>query len=312
MEDLALEILEDAGLTESDVDDVPSFGLATLSPPRIINPTTNMNWPSIPGGESFFDRALANGNLEAGAGGELYLDGAEGAKAASSALDEWARDEEEGEGDGAADEDGWDLDVGGEEKGADADGAEGEEGAEGAEEEEELGAGAAPGVSEAEVWVRNSPFAGDHVAAGSFESAMQLLNRQLGIVNFSSLKPLFLSTYRSSHAYLSPLASLPPLNLHLRRNPGESSLTRVLPVTVVTLRQVRQELSEGFRFVSGNKLVEAQGVFRAVLRSLLVVAVTSNEEAKEVCIPLFLPSILTFHTRHLISHMNTANSGATP
>lgn len=157
--------------------------------------------------------------------------------------------------------------------------------------------------------MRNSPFAGDHVAAGSFESAMQLLNRQLGIVNFSSLKPLFLSTYRSSHAYLSPLASLPPLNLHLRRNPGESSLTRVLPVAVVTLRQVRQELSEGFRFVSGNKLVEAQGVFRAVLRSLLVVAVTSNEEAKEVRIhSLSLPSLLL-----LSSHLtHNANSGATP
>ncbi|EIM89149.1 coatomer subunit alpha-2 [Stereum hirsutum FP-91666 SS1] len=287
MEDLAIEILEDAGLTESDVDDVPSFGLATLSPPRIITTTTNLNWPSVPGGESFFDRALANGNLEAGAGagGEPYLNGVEGAKAASSALDEWARDEEEEEdgGDVGADEDGWDLDVGGEEKGVDGDGGEEVEGGAegGAEEEEELGAGAAPGVSEAEVWVRNSPFAGDHVAAGSFESAMQLLNRQLGIVNFESLKPLFLSTYRSSHAYLSPLASLPPLNLHLRRNPGESSLTRVLPVAVVTLRQVRQELAEGFRFVSGNKLVEAQGVFRAVLRSLLFVAVTSNEEAKD-------------------------------
>lgn len=38
----------------------------------------------------------------------------------------------------------------------------------------DLGAGANPGVKETELWVRNSPFAPDHVAAGSFETAMQV------------------------------------------------------------------------------------------------------------------------------------------
>jgi coatomer subunit alpha len=41
-------------------------------------------------------------------------------------------------------------------------------------EEEDLGAGATPGVCETELWVRNSPFTADHVAAGSFETAMQV------------------------------------------------------------------------------------------------------------------------------------------
>lgn len=48
------------------------------------------------------------------------------------------------------------------------------------------------------------------------------------------------------------------------------------------LRQVRAELSEGLRLVSGAKLPEAQTTFRAVLQSLLFVAVTSDEEANEV------------------------------
>lgn len=42
------------------------------------------------------------------------------------------------------------------------------------EEEEDVGASAVEGVSELDLWVRNSPFAADHVAAGSFESAMQV------------------------------------------------------------------------------------------------------------------------------------------
>jgi len=163
LEELALEILEAAGLTESDVDDIPDLGQANFKTPPIVTPTANLVWPTIPGGESFFDRALVNGNLETGV--EPHANGDAGA--ASVALDDWVKDEEQ---DLAADEDGWDLDVGGD---ARADEGEAEE-EEIFEEAEELGPGAAPGVDETEIWTRNSPFAGDHVSAGSLETAMQV------------------------------------------------------------------------------------------------------------------------------------------
>lgn len=53
-------------------------------------------------------------------------------------------------------------------------------------------------------------------------------------------------------------------------------------MAVRTIASIRVELSEGFRAVSGNKLPEAQVVFRAVLRSLLVVPISSDSDAKEV------------------------------
>ncbi|KAI9509049.1 coatomer subunit alpha-2 [Russula earlei] len=270
LEDIALEILEAAGLTESDVDDIPDFGRATFKTPLIVTPTANLVWPTVPGGESFFDKALVNGNLETGI--EPHANGDAGA--ASVALDDWAKDEEQ---DLAADEDGWDLDASADTRPDEGDVSEDAD----VEETEELGPGAAPGVDETEVWTRNSPFAGDHISAGSFETAMQLLNRQFGVVNFAPLKPLFVSTFRSSHTYLSPLASLPPLQLHLRRDPSESSLSRALPTAVQNLRQIRADLSEGLRAVSGAKLPEAQAMFRSVLQSLLFVSVSSDEEAKE-------------------------------
>jgi len=165
LDELALEILEVAGLSEADIDDVPSFGTSTLKPPPVVNKTTDLNWPAINVGENYFEKALANGALE---GGEPYVNGIDGAAAGSSALDDWAKDEEVQE-DIPPEAGGWDLD-------ADADEAEedGEEGEEEPEQEEVLGAGATPGVSEAALWARNSPFAGDHVAAGSFETAMQV------------------------------------------------------------------------------------------------------------------------------------------
>ncbi|KAH9478659.1 Coatomer subunit alpha [Psilocybe cubensis] len=274
LNELALEILEAAGLTEADVDDVPTFAASTLKPPPVITATADLLWPSLSSGESFFDRALVNGQLEGGVE-PSYVNG-DAAAAANSALDAWARDEEVHD-EIDPEEEGWELD-------ADGDGGEFQsaiEGEEAAAEEEELGAGATPGPSEPELWVRNSPLAVDHVAAGSFDTAMQLLNRQFGVVNFSILKPLFLSTYRSSHVYLSPYASLPPLKLHVRRNPSENAPSRVLPVSVRSLATLRSELSDGFRLVSGNKLPEAQEAFRSVLQGLLLVVLSSDDEAKQ-------------------------------
>ena len=81
---------------------------------------------------------------------------------------------------------------------------------------------------------------------------------------------------------MSPIASLPPLQLHVRRNLEETSPGRVLPVAARTLQSIRTELSDGYRFVSGNKLSEAQTTFRSVLQALLLIVVSSDNEAKEV------------------------------
>lgn len=168
LDDLAAEILEAAGLTEADVDDVPTFGASSLKPPPIITPTTDLIWPSVSTGENFFDRALANGSLEGGVE-PAYVNGDAAAAGAHHALDAWAR-EEEIHDEIDPEEGGWELDADGVELEA---AVEGEEAA--AEEEDaELGAGATPGVNETELWVRNSPLAADHVAAGSFDTAMQV------------------------------------------------------------------------------------------------------------------------------------------
>jgi coatomer subunit alpha len=107
-------------------------------------------------------------------------------------------------------------------------------------------------------------------------------------VNFALLRPAFLSIYRSSHTYLSPTATLPPLQLHIRRNPQETSPSKILPVAVRSLPSIQSELAEGFRFVSGNKLAEAQATFRSVLQALLLVVVSSDDEANEVILAITL------------------------
>jgi len=163
LDDLAEDILEAAGLTADDISDVPTFAASTLKPPPVVTSTTDLVWPSLSTGESFFDKALVNGQLEGGVE-PAYVNGD---VHANSALDAWAKEEEED--DINPEDEGWDLDAGAGE-------AVAEDQGEGAlvDLEAELGAGATPGPDETELWVRNSPLAADHVAAGSFETAMQV------------------------------------------------------------------------------------------------------------------------------------------
>jgi coatomer subunit alpha len=167
LSDLAQEILEEAGLTEVDIEDVPTFGPSTLKPPPIVTATPQLVWPSLSAGESFFEKALVNGHIEE-SGETPYVNGIDGGPGVSTAEDWMGEDEGAAEDDEVEDATGWDVDTEdivahaeiGEEVVEDVDGV--------------AGAGATPGASEAELWVRNSPFAADHVAAGSFETAMQV------------------------------------------------------------------------------------------------------------------------------------------
>lgn len=101
-------------------------------------------------------------------------------------------------------------------------------------------------------------------------------------MGFESLKQYFITIFRASHVYLSPNASLPPLQLHVRRNIEESSATRVLPVAVYNIASVKAELKEAYRLLNGNKLPEAEDAFRVILRKLLLVTVSTDDDAVEV------------------------------
>ncbi|KIM31135.1 hypothetical protein M408DRAFT_327425 [Serendipita vermifera MAFF 305830] len=261
---LAEEILQKAGKSAADVEDIVSINQSSLGPPPVVTATTSLVWPQIATTENFFEKALVNGHIPAAPEG-----------AYSNALDDLVeRDEATGadwEGEGAGEEEaegGWDLDEPEEENAEE-------------EEEEEAGAAATEGVSELELWVRNSPFAADHIAAGSFETAMQLLNRQSGVVNFEPLKPLFLAGYRAAHVYFSPNAALPPLQFHIRRNPEVSSPTRVLPVAR-TLKAGTTDFQAACKFVSAYKLPEAVAAFRSLLHTLLLTVTNDKEETQKL------------------------------
>lgn len=259
-------ILEATGATEDQLK-MPTIG-GSLTPPRPVVPTYKANWPAKASSQ-FFEKALL-GQVE----GMVFEDEATGADgmAMSNDTEMDATMDRNGAMAEAEDEDvaGWDM---GEdnvpEAGSDfinVDSAD---------------AGGA-GSSEADSWARNSPLAADHVAGGSFETAMQLLNRQVGAVHFAPLKPRFLEVYQASRTFLPASAGLPSLINYVRRTVDEMDFRQVLPIIPRDLEYLAvNNLQKGYDSMKANKLEDGIALFKGILHAILVNAVSSEDEVAE-------------------------------
>ena len=269
MEDEAREILEASGVSEEDVK-LPKLG-QPVSVPRTVVPTHRQNWPTRATGVSSFEKALmGEGGEEAGAdtnghaNEEDLLGAAE--EVANGGIGEGAAADED---DDVAD--GWGMDDAGAGDGAEAD------------DFVDVGAEVVAGGSEADLWVRNSPLAADHAAAGSFESAMNLLNRQLGAVNFAPLEERFLEIYAASRTFLPANPGLDPLVNFVRRTPNETDSRRILPLIPRDLESIlATEITAGKNAMKSNKLEDGVPSFRSALRLLMVNAVSSPGQVSEL------------------------------
>lgn len=261
-------ILESTGLSEEQIS-LPSLGSPAKSP-AIIVPTHLKNWPMKPASHSSFEKALA---------GEV---GASGGDPTTDFLDDDilpADDPSTKTGLGEDEDDageGWDMgdDITLDAAGADSDFVN--------VDNPDNTATAGPGSSEADIWSRNSPLAADHVAGGSFESAMQLLNRQVGAVNFAPLKPRFMEIYTASKTYLPASIGLAPLVNYVRRTVDETDSRIVFPIIPRDLETITaNDLQEGYTAMRTNRLADGVNIFKTILHTLLVNVVSSQSQVDE-------------------------------
>ncbi|KAJ3074096.1 hypothetical protein HDU98_012124 [Podochytrium sp. JEL0797] len=264
-----------------------------LKPPAPILKQSDLNWPQLTIARSFFeggftgvgeqptssiaapvpidDAALEDvgdwdeDELDLGGGG--FGGAAKATKAAAAAVD---LDGEEGEG--------WDLD---DELDLPDPGAGFAAG--GAEAMEAFTAPAA-GPSLSDNWVRSSQLAADHIAAGSFETAMQLLNRQIGAVNFEPLKPLFMSIFQSSKVYLPCNPSTAPLSIALQRAGGDETRggKAMFPFQCITVSSMITKLQEAYLATAGGKFSHALDLFVTIIQSLLLAVASKKTECEEI------------------------------
>mmetsp|Transcript_38434 Transcript_38434/g.85815 ORF Transcript_38434/g.85815 Transcript_38434/m.85815 type:complete len:1259 (-) Transcript_38434:290-4066(-) len=128
-------------------------------------------------------------------------------------------------------------------------------------------------------WVSNSSHAADHVAAGSFESAMQLLNRQIAVVNFEPLKAKFVGVYCGAVTSLPGLTLSPSLLMPVQRTPSGES--KSLPAICLKLPWLIETLKAAYKHFHMGNFAESLESFQTILHSLPLVVTGSRSEASE-------------------------------
>jgi len=262
-------ILEMTGLTEDQIS-MPNVGTG-LNRPRAIVPTHKANWPTKEAAHSSFEKALLG--EAGGAVDETEPNPLEEDVMVDGTQDKTSRaveDEDEGA-------EGWDMgdDIGLEAAGNDSDFVN-------VDNPDVPADATGPGSSEADVWSRNSPLAADHVAGGSFDTAMQLLNRQVAAVDFAPLKSRFLEIYQASRTFLPASVGVPPIVNYVRRNIDQTDSRKVLPLIPRDLESLTtNNLQEGYTAMRTNKLENGVSTFKDILHSLLVNVVSSQSQVDD-------------------------------
>jgi coatomer protein complex subunit alpha (xenin) len=138
-----------------------------------------------------------------------------------------------------------------------------------------------PGVRAASQWVNNSSYAADHVAAGSFETAMQLLNRQIAVQQFEPLRSKFVGVYCGATTAVPGLSLSPAIMLPVQRarNSGDSKL---LPSICVKLPNLIETLKAAYKFFHMANFKESLESFKSIIESIPLIVTSSRSEGNEV------------------------------
>eukprot|EP00127_Corallochytrium_limacisporum_P003893 Clim_evm3s154 gene=Clim_evmTU3s154 len=138
-----------------------------------------------------------------------------------------------------------------------------------------------PGTPYSTIWAQNSNSAIDHVAAGSFDSAMSILSTQLGIGRFAPLEPLFMVTYSSSRAAVGGMPGAPSMVKYVHRNWQESGPRNGLPYVGIKLEDLVNNLQHAYNLTTTGKFQESVTAFRDILHRVMLVGLHTKQALLE-------------------------------
>mmetsp|Transcript_6151 Transcript_6151/g.15745 ORF Transcript_6151/g.15745 Transcript_6151/m.15745 type:complete len:1234 (-) Transcript_6151:170-3871(-) len=269
-------------------------GASLLLPPEPLV-ADQENWPLLTVSKSFFDgvakQASANKNKagmaiaadeDVGGGGAWGDDDSDddllGAKDDGSELS--GLDDDDGQDDG--EEGGWgsddSLDLGEDDEPADG----GEAGAADAE----YYVPPTKGVPITQYWAQNSGLAADFVAAGQFETAMTLLNKQIGIVNFAPLKSAFMQVYSQASVSLSANVTVTGVSLGVNRNwadagSGDKPFRGAMPAGVIKFASLVGQLQGAYKLFTAGKLEPCVKKMRKIICQIPLLVVESRTDVED-------------------------------
>merc|ERR1711871_625935 len=251
-----------------------------LQPPTPI--FRGENWPLLAVTKSTLSDLSKEGGISSVKDNDDYNDGATG--------DQWEDDDlfgdEEGEGrsksnmDGGDQNPGWDddeLNLSDDDEDAPAIKAAGGKSGDSGDFFLSPQGGTSPVVS----WCNDSSHAADHFAAGSVDSALQLLNRQIALVNASLIKPLALSAFLGCTAFLPGLPLAPVSKSYLMRELSKPA-GKPLPAVALKTTLLLDLLKQVYRSFTSAQFIECRQNLDTIIQSIPLVVAGSRTDTNDL------------------------------
>ncbi|KAK9804455.1 hypothetical protein WJX73_003595 [Symbiochloris irregularis] len=134
-------------------------------------------------------------------------------------------------------------------------------------------------------WIQQCTLAPELIAAGSFDAAMRLLNRQLGIVDFTPMREYFLDLARGTQSVLPVLPGTPSIPLALDRgwDAQDPSKPPTAPALVYSLNALEARLKGGvYKAMTDGRFSEGLRQVNALLHLVPLTVVDTRREVDEL------------------------------
>lgn len=129
-----------------------------------------------------------------------------------------------------------------------------------------------------EQYVKNmSQLAGEHVAIGSFESAVNLLKKQVGVMNTAPLKPIMKEIYSSSLILAPSIPFGRPHRLQMISSDNEGR-----PFLSLTPQKLVSDLQLGYQAFTDARITEAEQIFSNILLKIPFLVLRNSSMEKEI------------------------------
>ena len=137
------------------------------------------------------------------------------------------------------------------------------------------------GASVTVSWCAESTHAADHLAAGSVETALQLLNRQIAAANVAQLRSNALSIFLGASSYLPGLPLSPPNRSYLFRDDGKPA-GKPKPALALKVAPLLDLLKAAYRSFTAGQFAECKAALMRIITSIPLVAASSRSETNDL------------------------------
>lgn len=132
-------------------------------------------------------------------------------------------------------------------------------------------------------WVDHSQVAAYHVAAGSFQTAIDLLRKQVGLVNPAPLESQFMSLWVACNASLPSWSLLPSHSFPLATKPSDDDMqSKHAPLLPKTLGSLTDRINLGYQATQEGRFGDAANIFAQVLYSALLCVIDDKKQLAEL------------------------------